>query len=67
LLDELVLVEDHSNADDDSGDGLGPHLVFQRPAGGREVNFRAGDTLILYPRRRGEVQKVELRTPELRT
>jgi DNA replication ATP-dependent helicase Dna2 len=54
LLDELVLVEDHSNADDDSGDGLGPHLVFQRPEGGREVNFRAGDTLILYPRRRAE-------------
>ncbi|GAA4358264.1 hypothetical protein GCM10023185_23720 [Hymenobacter saemangeumensis] len=52
LLDELELVEDHSNAEDESGDGLGPHLVFQRPPGGREVNFRAGDTLILYPRRR---------------
>ncbi|OGX85122.1 hypothetical protein BEN47_01960 [Hymenobacter lapidarius] len=52
LLDDLVLLGDHSNADDDARDGLGPHLVFQRPAGGREVNFRAGDTLILYPRRR---------------
>ncbi|OGX86922.1 DEAD/DEAH box helicase [Hymenobacter glacialis] len=52
LLDDLVLLEDHSNADDDARDGLGPHLIFQRPAGGREVNFRAGDTLILYPRRR---------------
>ncbi|MDO7886265.1 AAA domain-containing protein [Hymenobacter cheonanensis] len=52
LLDELELVEDHSNAPDDARDGLGPHLVFQRPANGREVNFRAGDTLILYPRRR---------------
>ncbi|MBO2011122.1 AAA domain-containing protein [Hymenobacter negativus] len=52
LLDELELIEDQSNADDDARDGLGPHLVFQRPAGGREVNFRAGDTLILYPRRK---------------
>ena len=52
LLDDLVLVEDHSNADENARDGLGPHLIFQRPAGGREVNFRAGDTLILYPRRR---------------
>ncbi|WP_223649767.1 AAA domain-containing protein [Hymenobacter psoromatis] len=53
LLDELELIEDHSNAPDDARDGLGPHLIFQRPAGGREVNFRAGDTLILYPRRVG--------------
>ncbi|HEX8505203.1 MAG TPA: AAA domain-containing protein [Hymenobacter sp.] len=52
LLDDLALLEDHSNADDDARDGLGPHLVFQRPADGREVNFRAGDTLILYPRRK---------------
>jgi hypothetical protein len=52
LLDELELIEDHSNAADDARDGLGPHLVFQRAAGGREVNFRAGDTLILYPRRK---------------
>jgi DNA replication ATP-dependent helicase Dna2 len=52
LLDELELVDDQSNADDDARDGLGPHLVFQRAAGGREVNFRAGDTLILYPRRK---------------
>ncbi len=52
LLDDLMLIEDHSNAEDDARDGLGPHLVFQRPDGGREVNFRAGDTLILYPRRR---------------
>ncbi|MCC3152584.1 AAA domain-containing protein [Hymenobacter sp. BT770] len=52
LLDDLVLLEDHSNADDGARDGLGPHLIFQRPADGREVNFRAGDTLILYPRRR---------------
>ncbi|WP_156175884.1 AAA domain-containing protein [Hymenobacter terrenus] len=52
LLDDLVLVEDHSNAADGARDGLGPHLIFQRPEGGREVNFRAGDTLILYPRRR---------------
>ncbi|MDB5271204.1 MAG: hypothetical protein JWP58_4244 [Hymenobacter sp.] len=52
LLDDLELVEDHSGAPDDARDGLGPHLIFQRPAGGREVNFRAGDTLILYPRRR---------------
>ncbi|WP_310397810.1 AAA domain-containing protein [Hymenobacter sp.] len=54
LLDDLVLLEDHSHADDDARDGLGPHLIFQRPADGREVNFRAGDTLILYPRRRAE-------------
>ncbi|GAC1367057.1 MAG: DEAD/DEAH box helicase [Hymenobacter sp.] len=52
LLDDLVLLEDHSNAGDDARHGLGPHLVFQRAVGGREVNFRAGDTLILYPRRR---------------
>ena len=52
LLDDLELIEDHSNAPDDARAGLGPHLIFQRPAGGREVNFRAGDTLILYPRRR---------------
>ena len=52
LLDELELVEDHSNAPDEARAGLGPHLIFQRPAGGREVNFRAGDTLILYPRRK---------------
>ncbi|WP_201982137.1 DEAD/DEAH box helicase [Hymenobacter rubidus] len=52
LLDDLELVEDHSDAPDDARDGLGPHLIFQRPANGREVNFRAGDTLILYPRRR---------------
>ncbi|MBF9238875.1 AAA family ATPase [Hymenobacter sp. BT683] len=52
LLDDLVLLEDHSNAEDDAREGLGPHLIFQRSAGGREVNFRAGDTLILYPRRR---------------
>ncbi len=52
LLDDLELVEDHSNADDQARDGLGPHLIFQRRAGGREVNFRAGDTLILYPRRK---------------
>ena len=52
LLDDLLLIEDHSNAEDDARDGLGPHLVFQRPEGGREVNFRAGDTLILYPRRK---------------
>jgi DNA replication ATP-dependent helicase Dna2 len=52
LLDDLTLIEDHSNAEDDTRDGLGPHLVFQRPEGGREVNFRAGDTLILYPRRK---------------
>ena len=50
LLDGLTLLEDHSHAPDDARDGLGPHLIFQRPAGGREVNFRAGDTLILYPR-----------------
>ncbi|MBD2769000.1 AAA family ATPase [Hymenobacter sp. BT664] len=52
LLDDLVLFEDHSDADDDAREGLGPHLIFRRPDGGREVNFRAGDTLILYPRRR---------------
>ena len=52
LLDDLELVEDHSSADDQARDGLGPHLIFQRPTGGREVNFRAGDTLILYPRRK---------------
>jgi DNA replication ATP-dependent helicase Dna2 len=56
LLDELELIEDHSNAPDDARDGLGPHLIFQRPAGGREVNFRAGDTLILYPRRRATAE-----------
>jgi len=56
LLDELELIEDHSNAPDDARVGLGPHLIFQRPAGGREVNFRAGDTLILYPRRKAEVE-----------
>ncbi|MBF9220410.1 AAA domain-containing protein [Hymenobacter ruricola] len=52
LLDDLMLLEDNSNAPDDARDGLGPHLIFQRPAEGREVNFRAGDTLILYPRRK---------------
>ena len=52
LLDELELLEDHSDAPDDARDGLGPHLIFQRPAGGKEVNFRAGDTLILYPLRK---------------
>ncbi|MET4073252.1 AAA domain-containing protein [Hymenobacter sp. UYCo722] len=52
LLDDLELIENHSGAPDDARDGLGPHLIFQRPAGGREVNFRAGDTLILYPRRK---------------
>ena len=52
LLDDLELVEDHSGAPDAARAGLGPHLIFQRPAGGREVNFRAGDTLILYPRRK---------------
>ncbi|TPG63568.1 AAA domain-containing protein [Hymenobacter nivis] len=52
LLDGLELSEDHSNAPDTARDGLGPHLIFRRPAGGREVNFRAGDTLILYPRRK---------------
>ena len=52
LLDDLELIEDHSNADDDAREGLGPHLIFQRAEGGREVNFRAGDTLILYPRRK---------------
>ena len=49
LLDELTLVDDCSDADDDARQGLGPHLVFQRPANGAEVNFRAGDTLLLYP------------------
>ncbi|QKG52529.1 PD-(D/E)XK nuclease family protein [Hymenobacter sp. BRD67] len=34
LLDELELLEDHSNAPDDARDGLGPHLIFQRPVGG---------------------------------
>ncbi|MDO7873913.1 AAA domain-containing protein [Hymenobacter sp. ASUV-10] len=63
LLDELELVEDHSNAEDDARDGLGPHLVFQRPAGGREVNFRAGDTLILYPRRRKDAAKPNTENP----
>ncbi|WP_035559800.1 DEAD/DEAH box helicase [Hymenobacter sp. IS2118] len=57
LLDDLVLLEDHSNAEDDAREGLGPHLIFQRPVGGREVNFRAGDTLILYPRRKVGTQE----------
>ena len=52
LLDGLELLEDNSSADDTARDGLGPHLIFRRPAGGREVNFRAGDTLILYPRQK---------------
>ena len=52
LLDELELLEDHSSAEDTARDGLGPHLIFRRPVGGKEVNFRAGDTLILYPRRK---------------
>ncbi len=56
LLDELELLEDHSDADDSARDGLGPHLIFQRPASGKEVNFRAGDTLILYPRRRVQLK-----------
>jgi len=59
LLDELELVEDHSNAPDDARDGLGPHLIFQRPVGGKEVNFRAGDTLILYPRRRASAAEAQ--------
>ncbi|MFD1470358.1 AAA domain-containing protein [Hymenobacter caeli] len=50
LLDGLTLLEDQTDAPDDARDGLGPHLVLQRAPGGREVNFRAGDTLILYPR-----------------
>ena len=49
LLDELALVEDFSDADDDARQGLGPHLIFQRPTDGPQVNFRAGDTLLLYP------------------
>ncbi|ALW86136.1 hypothetical protein AUC43_14160 [Hymenobacter sedentarius] len=64
LLDDLVLLEDHSNADDGARDGLGPHLIFQRPADGREVNFRAGDTLILYPRRKVGAELVPARTLE---
>ncbi len=52
LLDELTLLEDHTDAPDTARDGLGPHLVLQRAPGGREVNFRAGDTLILYPRKK---------------
>jgi len=52
LLDGLTLLEDNSHAPDDARDGLGAHLIFQRPAGGAEVNFRAGDTLILYPRQK---------------
>ncbi|QKG56383.1 AAA family ATPase [Hymenobacter sp. BRD128] len=59
LLDELELIEDHSNAPDDARDWLGPHLIFQRPEGGREVNFRAGDTLILYPRRRATLAEAQ--------
>ena len=55
LLDDLELIEDHSSADDQAREGLGPHLVFQRRPGGREVNFRAGDTLILYPRRKAGI------------
>ncbi|MFD1872579.1 DEAD/DEAH box helicase [Hymenobacter bucti] len=55
LLDGLELLEDHSNADDLARDGLGPHLIFRRPVGGKEVNFRAGDTLILYPRRKAAI------------
>ena len=57
LLDDLELLEDHSSADDGARDGLGPHLIFRRPEGGREVNFRAGDTLILYPRRKAVSSK----------
>ena len=58
LLDDLELIEDHSGAPDDARNGLGPHLIFQRIAGGREVNFRAGDTLILYPRRKTGISAV---------
>ncbi len=46
LLDGLILLADHS-ADEDS-----PHLLFQRPATAAEVNFRSGDSLLLYPRTR---------------
>ncbi|MBC7448876.1 MAG: PD-(D/E)XK nuclease family protein, partial [Hymenobacteraceae bacterium] len=46
LLDHLTLLADHSN------DEAEPHLLFQRPTDGAEVNFRAGDSLLLYPRRR---------------
>ncbi|NML64330.1 AAA family ATPase [Hymenobacter sp. RP-2-7] len=63
LLDELVLLEDHSHAPDDAREGLGPHLIFKRPAGGREVNFRAGDTLILYPRRKAGAGLAPALTP----
>ena len=68
LLDELELLEDHSDADDAARNGLGPHLIFKRPEGGREVNFRAGDTLILYPRRRVELkiknEELKIENPE---
>ena len=52
LLDGLTLLENQADADNEARDGLGPHLVFQRPTGAAEVNFRAGDSLLLYPRRK---------------
>lgn len=55
LLDGLTLLENHADADNDARDGLGPHLVFQRPAHAAEVNFRAGDSLLLYPRQKVSV------------
>lgn len=46
LLDNLTLLTDAS------ADEVEPHLLFQRPDGGAEVNFREGDSLLLYPRTR---------------
>lgn len=50
LLDGLTLESNH--ADDDAT----PHLLLRRPADGTEVNFRAGDTLLLYPRTRASAE-----------
>ncbi len=46
LLDGLTLRHDGSD------DALEPHLLLARDPHGAEVNFRPGDTLLLYPRTR---------------
>ena len=53
LLDGLTLVHDASNDDD------APHLIFRRDPHGAEVNFRDGDSLLLYPRTRASSDKLQ--------
>ncbi len=71
LLDGLTLRHDASN------DDTAPHLIFRRDPHGAEVNFRDGDSLLLYPRSRREAaspklqaastEKLETRNSKLNT